>query len=218
MKKFVVAILLSFGLLSVSAAEDSVSESPKAVDFFNRAPMEIASQLSKISRLDMVDFYTSGSTVKSQNRLGRKVAIKELRDNMISWQDDDSVTVTIAVLPSPRSFLTDTALLVIRTLPSPLADSEIKIYTTNWGEVNNSTFQQPKLKDWLDTSDRKIVEKAEEQLPFMLVTASFDPDTETLVLTNRTANFFVEGDKPEILKYLKPELRYQWKNIFVKQK
>lgn len=195
--------LLMLPFLSSSAIERAT---PSAADFFCSAPAEIVSGLPEISRLDMIDYFNSGSSVKSDNRLGQKVGLTALKDELISWQDDDSVAMAMAVLP----FKNDTLLMIVRTVVTPLPDSEIMFYDTSWQPTVQNVFVAPSLKDWLSVKDKKTVANAEEVLPFMLVTAVYDPDDKLLVLTNRTSDYFVESDTPEAVGLLKKELRYQW--------
>ena len=195
--------LFVFSLFSLSATE---RKERSASDFFCSAPVEIVSGLPEISRLDMIDYFNSGSSVKSDNRLGQKVGLTALKDELIAWQDDDSVTMAMAVLPLKN----DTLLMIVRTVVTPLPDSEIMFYDTSWQPASQNVFVAPTLKDWLAVKDKSTVANAEETLPFMLVTAVYDPDDKLLVLTNRMSDFFVESDTPEAVGLLKKELRYRW--------
>lgn len=195
--------LFAFSLFSLSATERTERS---ASDFFCSAPVEIVSGLPEISRLDMIDYFNSGSSVKSDNRLGQKVGLTALKDELIAWQDDDSVTMAMAVLPLKN----DTLLMIVRTVVTPLPDSEIMFYDASWQPAAQNVFVAPTLKDWLSVRDKNTVANAEETLPFMLVTAVYDPDDKLLVLTNRTSDYFVESDTPEAVGLLKKELRYRW--------
>ena len=202
------AFLLAFITFISAAAQDRHSDGPTAADFFYRAPVTVASGLSDISRLDMVDYFNSGSTVKNENRLGTKVGLKAMRDDLIAWQDDDSVMTTIAVLPAAKG---DTLLMVIRTVQTPFADSEIMAYDSRWQPVaGKKVIPQPQLKDWMTSSDRTVASEVQDALQFMLVTAEYDPAERILTLINRTADYFVPSDRPAALAHLKNELRYQW--------
>lgn len=154
----------------------------------------------------MIDYFNSGSSVKSENRMGQKIGLTELKDELIAWQDDDSVATAIAVLPLKN----DTLLMVIRTVVTPMPDSDITFYDKSWQPYEKKVFQQPTLRDWLSVNDKNTVANAEEVLPFMLVTAVYNPDEKLFVLTNRTEDYFVESDTPEAVRLLKKELRYRW--------
>lgn len=202
------AFLLALIPFISAAAQDRQSDGPTAADFFYRAPLSVASGLSEISRLDMVDYFNHGSSVRNENRLGTKVGLKALCDNLIAWQDDDSVMTAVAVLPASKG---DTLLMVIRTVQTPMADSEILAYDSRWQPLAvKKVIPQPQLKDWLTTNDRAMLREVQDALPFMLVTAEYDADAHVLTLINRTADYFVPSDRPAALDHLKKELRYQW--------
>lgn len=205
--KTLYAFLLSLISFVSAAAEDRPAGGPTAADFFYRAPLGVASGLSEISRLDMVDYFNHGSSVKNENRLGQKVGLKALRDELIVWQDDDSVTTAIGVLPSVKG---DTVLVVIRTVCTPLKDSELSVYDKNWQPMAAKVLPQPGLKDWLTSTDRETIGQVEDAVPFMLVTAEYDADAKELIMKNRTSSYFAASDTPAVLAKLKKELRYQW--------
>lgn len=208
MAKSLISAFIS--LLALPLTAMSQTSAPVAADFFNSAPIDVATGLSQISRLDMVDYFNSGSTVKSENRLGRKSALKSLSDEMIVWQDDDSVTTAIVVLPGVTASKSDTLLMVIRTIAEPMPDSELSFYDSGWHRVDDKRFPHPSLSDWVKPEGRKAMGEIGDALPFMLATVNYDPQTKTLVFTNRMSSFFVAGDAPGQLDLLRPELRYSW--------
>ena len=209
-RSLVISFVSLFMLPVAALSQDEPAAASKAVDFFNSAPLDVAGNLSQISRLDMVDYFVSGSTFKSENQLGAKVALKSLGDEMVVWQDDDSVSTAIVVLPSasPRA---DTLLMVIRTIGGPMPDSEVSFYDSGWNEIRDLRgFPRPALKDWVKPAVRRMLAEIGETLPFMLATAGYDAETRTLTLTNRMDSYYVAGDKPDCLALIRPELRYVW--------
>ena len=207
------AFLLTLISFVTAAAQDRPSGGRTAADFFYRAPLGVASGLSEISRLDMVDYFNHGSSVKNENRLGQKVGLKALRDELIVWQDDDSVTTAIGVVPTQKG---DTVLVVIRTVCTPLTDSELTAYDKSWQPLSDKVLPQPALKDWVTSTDRRVIAQIEDALPFMLVTAEYAPETKEIILKNRTSSYFAASDTPDALAYLKKELRYQWNGSMFK--
>lgn len=206
------AFLLAAVTISV-AAQDRQSDGPTAADFFSRAPIDIVSQLSEISRLDMIDYFTNGSTVKSENRLGRKVGIKALSDKQIVWQDEDSIVTSLTVLPKVKSAKSDTLLLLISTINGSMPDSEVHYFDKNWKPLSGNDLPNPKLKDWLRVGDKKTIAEVESSIPFILSTAEFDADGDTLVITSRMGDYYPSNESPEALGLLKPELRYKWNGV-----
>ncbi len=210
--RHLVAFLLATVAISV-AAQDRQPDGPTAADFFTKAPIDIASQLSEMSRLDMIDYFTNGSTVKSENRLGRKVGIKALSDKQIVWQDEDSIVTSLTVLPMAKSANSDTLIVVISTVNGSTPDSEVRFFNKSWEPVSGKAMPNPQLKDWLAVTDKKEIVEVEDGLPFILSTAQFDVDGNTLVITNRTSSHYPSDELPDALGKLKPELRYEWNGV-----
>ena len=211
--------LCAFLLTSIAlsaAAQDRQTDGPTAADYFIKAPFDVASQLPEISRLDMIDYFTHGSTVKSENRLGRKVGLVSLSDSQIVWQDEDSVKTTLTVLPMAKSAKADTLLMVIATINGLIPDSEVRFFSKNWEAVSRKDLPQPRLKDWLNVTDKKAIAEVEKAVPFILSTAEYDGGTNTLVITNRTADYYPANEQPDALGKLKPELRYEWNGVTFK--
>ncbi len=201
------AFLLPLIFPIVSAAQSGQSGSPVAADFFDSAPSEIVSWLSPVNRLDMVDYFNSGSAIGTDNRLGGKVRIVAMGDCQIEWQDDDSVSTSLCVLPAAK----DTVLMVIRTFPGRVADSEIKFYTSDWRPASVAPLAMPTLENWMAPGTaRKDKAAVAAAIPFMLSTASYSPDSGILTLTNNVRSYFAEKDVPAEAALLVPELTYQW--------
>lgn len=180
-------------------------EGSAAAGYFSRAPIEVASQLPVYARLDMIDYFNSGSPVKLANRLDAKYSITSIENDKLVYAGEDSVVTTIAVLPSVKS---DTVLMVIRTLPSPVRDSEVILYDTSWRPLDQKSFPRPGIKDWL-LPGKKMPDDAEE-VPFMLAVADYDPQSGVLTFSNVTGDFFAKDDRPATLGDFKSEVKYIW--------
>lgn len=207
-------LITSIALLA--AAQDRQTDGPTAADFFIKAPFDVASHLTEMSRLDMIDYFTNGSTVKSENRLGRKVGLVSLSDSQAVWQDEDSVKTTLTVLPVTKSAHADTLLVVISTINGLIPDSEVRYFNKDWQTLSGKDLPKPQLKDWLKVTDKKTIADVEQTLPFILSIAEFDGETNTLVITNRTADYYTSDGMPEAIGNLKQELRYEWNGVTFK--
>lgn len=207
---FFMAVVAPF----ISSAPSHPTNKPVAADFFNSAPSELVSYLTPVNRLDMIDYFNSGSTVGTENRLGSKVRILSMDDKHVRWEDDCSVTTTIVVLPFTNSILDKTLLILIRTFNGNWPDSKVSYYENDWSHPldpnDNVGLPNPKLKDWLVNKDKNTRAEVAESIPFMLYTAEYDLECDILIFTNRMADFFRSGDTPPALKKLKPELGYFW--------
>lgn len=188
-----------------SPVQAQAPEGSAVAGYFSNAPIEIMSQIPAYARLDMIDYFNSGSSVKLANRLDAKYSIVSLEKDKLVYQDEDSVVTAIAVLPAAKS---DSVLMVIRTLPLPMHDSEITLYDTSWHRLDSRTFPRPGFKDWL-MPGKKLSDNAVE-MPFMLTVADYDADSRVLTFRNVTGDFFTDDDRPAVLGDFKTELKYIW--------
>lgn len=183
----------------------AIAQNPTSLDYFSRAPIDIASELDQYSRLDMADYFTHHANGKVQNRLGQKFHMTALSPEMLIYQDEDSTLTAIAAIPVAKS---DTILLQIITITTPFTDSRIFFYNKNWHPLTAQPLQLPNLKDWLIYA--KHSKEVEADLPFILSTASYNPESQTITLKNNTASFYYKNETPKFLQYLKPQLIYFW--------
>lgn len=195
--RLILSLLAALALMPASALRPSV-------DAFCRAPIDVVNYLPEYSRLDMVDYYESGSSVASDSYLGNKIHITVLDSMSLSYAVDDSVRVTIALLPTS----TDTLTMVIKELPAPVYDSTVNFYDKRWRLLAPVQFKAPRFSDWL--KDKKRADAVAFDIPFVMATAAFDPATQRLVYTNRTDRYFSDRERPETLGELLHELVYQW--------
>lgn len=210
------AVLLAVLGLPVSAGQPEPNGNRQARDLFFEAPAEIVDGLTDVDRHVMVEYYKHGMNVKVSNRLSQKVGLVSVAPDMIVWSDADSVTTAMAILPAKMAKSTfgknysDTIVMIIKTVETPFPDSAIEFYARNWLPIKSKWLSSPQLKDWMKPEARKQIEKVRETIPFILSTASYNPDDCTLIYTNRTSDYYDADEMPEELGLLKPELRYRW--------
>ena len=70
----------------------------KSVDAFTNAPMSVFPLLDKNARLDMVDYFNSGSTTATQNSLQGRSRVTELTDNDIKIAMTDASSYQLSIL------------------------------------------------------------------------------------------------------------------------
>lgn len=203
-RQIIVALTIFVSTLPVSVSAQT-PEGSAVAGYFSRAPIEIASQLPTYARLDMIDYFNHGSSVKLANRLDAKYSILSMENDKLVYAGEDSIVTTIAVLPTAKS---DTVLMVIRTVPVPVHDSEVTLYDTSWHRIDRPAVPRPGFKDWL-LPDRKLPDNAEE-IPFMLSVADYDAESRVLTFRNVTGDFFAKDDRPAALDDFKSEVKYIW--------
>ncbi len=172
--------------------------------FGDTAADSVFISLPAVSRLDMVDYFTSAMTNPTKNELGSLSRITSLNDTTLTIDYTSGVTLELTLLPGPKPVL-----MLIETLPLPERDSRISFYDENWQPLSKSPLKAPSLNDWLTADGQRHRDEVEATLPFILSTAHYDAPAGQLVLTSTTDSYF-SGEKPHELKYLRPGLVYLW--------
>ena len=175
---------------------------------FVSAPRSVIVAIDSLTRLDMIDYYNSGSTVASRNSLGGESSVTELSKDAITVATSRSSQVTIALLPSGKR---DTVLMVINTLALPVADSFIEMYDRNWNRLSSSKYEIPShnnLKMWLQPQSKGVTTDIENHVPF--ISALYTYSDCVLRVTNTLSRLLPREEYDEIKDYLKSEICYRW--------
>lgn len=185
-------------------------------DFFVSAPRQVIPLLDKNSRLDMIDYFNSGLGTSTPNNLGGGSALTSLGDNRMDIKLTEGSNMELALVSAG----TDTLLVVINTVLTPVADSKLAMYSPDWSaNVTSRTFATPSLSDWLTQAGSKRSGDVAQVLPFMLVQYDFAPETGILTLTNNTRKFVGEEIYQIVEGLIYPQLIYKWNGKkFEKQK
>lgn len=172
---------------------------------FVEAPRNVLPLLDRNARLDMLDYFNSGLTTKTSNKLNGSSAVTAVSHEQVAVQMTDASTCHIAVIPASK----DSLIAVITTVSTPAPDSKMTVYSSDFKhELTTSVFSKPTLKEWL--TDGGSLGTVEAMVPFLLISYSYDPSTGILTLTNNTKTFLSEDVYTIVEPYLKKEIRYKW--------
>lgn len=160
--------------------------------------------LTAVSRLEMVYYFQSGMSNPTQSEFGGYSRVTALSDTCLTVDCGESVRQDLVLLPGKKPVL-----MLIETLALPEHDSRVRFFDSQCQELKNPPMKQPQLADWLVDKNAVHRDEVEYVLPFMLSTASFNPEDMTLIYTS-TADSYFAGEKPAALKYLRPRLVYKW--------
>lgn len=160
--------------------------------------------LTAVSRLEMVYYFQSGMSNPTQSEFGGYSRVTALSDTCLTVDCGESVRQDLVLLPGKKPVL-----MLIETLALPEHDSRVRFFDSQWQELKKPPMKQPQLADWLVDKNAVHRDEVEYVLPFMLSTASFNPEDMTLIYTS-TADSYFAGEKPAALKYLRPKLVYRW--------
>ncbi|MDE6334069.1 MAG: DUF3256 family protein [Muribaculaceae bacterium] len=157
-----------------------------ARDFFVSAPDDVLRLLPQSTRLDMLDYYEFGSTRPSINAYGGEARMTSLADASLSFDMDKDVNMQLAIIPAAKS---DTLLAVITTLHMPVADSDIRFYSTDWQPIAKAPFAMPGYAEWLSPGGLADRRDVQAELLFMPVSADFDREAKVLRLANKALDY-----------------------------
>ena len=181
LSRFIVSVTAAMALLAGFAVEART-----AADFFVSAPDEVLPLVPQSTRLDMLDYFSSGLSTTSPNATRGRARIMLNEPTKLQAELSRDSNIQIALFPAER----DTVVAVIETVLTPVADSSVSFYDTSW---NLLALTMPSLKpiDFVPESLRKEASKAE--LPDVVFgRIDFNPETGYLTVNNTTAGYYAE--------------------------
>lgn len=198
-------------MLAIAACHNA-APAREAADFFVGAPPEVAGIFDANTRLDMLDYFRSGLSTPSTNALGRNSRITALSPTSVSVEVSPTTSVQLALVEVKN----DTLVAVIETVATPIPDSGIRFYSTDWQKVAEPAM--PGMADFVDPAKRKEAAKAEVP-PLSFVTAVFDPQTQLFRFTDTSGGYYHASEMPELRSYTVPEIAMKFNGKkFVKAK
>lgn len=177
-----------------------------ASEAFASAPSVVFPLLERNARLDMIDYFNSGSSTPSKNKLSGQARITAITDKTLSFAMSGASSYDVIVLPCGG----DEIIALIETVATPVPDSNISFYDTDWNKLDGKYLEVPQLKHWLTDEGKENQSMVEVMMPFMLVGYEYDAETAMLTLTNNVSQFLSEDIYSQISPYLRSSLTYKW--------
>lgn len=204
MKKTLFALLSALIIVPVLGAQAQPGQftAPKA---FSEAPLSIFPSIDKMTRLDMIDYFNSGSPKPSKNMFKGDCRILSADDSQITISTSEISNVEMSLIP----LKTDTIVMVITTLKTPQEDSTVKFYRRNWEELTPSPFAMPELSDWMLPQAKQHKDDIENMVPFILARITYNTSTATLTLKNNTAESLPE-EAEWAMPLLRDSINFNW--------
>ncbi|MDR2473172.1 MAG: DUF3256 family protein [Tannerella sp.] len=174
---------------------------------FIAMPNEQIVLLEEAWRKDIIDLYRSGKPATLENRLRGKSTLLKLNDNYLLLQLTERSTLEMRLLP----LINNTFIIcVITTVSAPVADSNVKFYTTEWKEVKKDDLMKPvDVKRFL--KDKNISTAAPEYVTLVaaldmhLLKYSLNEDNNNITAEYMTLQYLDNETKRTILPLLKTE-------------
>ncbi|MDE7385770.1 MAG: DUF3256 family protein [Muribaculaceae bacterium] len=196
-KYILLPLLLVAGGISASAL------TPR--EAFIKAPADIIETIDSITRLDMLDYYDSGSSVASRNAFGGEASVRSANDVSITVSTSNVAEVTLIPLAAGR----DSVLLVINTLALPTPDSYAVTYDQNWHLATGMSLPDHNSLDlWMLPSGRNVRDKIENAIPFVPAIYTFNDGT--LTMTQTLSKLIPADDYTFVKPYLRPSISFKW--------
>lgn len=174
---------------------------------FVSAPQLVFPTLFDSMKLDMIDYYNSGMDKSSTNLYEGQSRITSIAPQSLTVELSPASHSQIALLPSSA----DTLVMVLHTLLVPGADSQLTIYTSDWSKnITSRHFTQPDFALWLTADGKKHADKVDAMVPFLLVGYEYNPETQTLTLTNNVEQCLSKEAYRDVKDYLLTSLQYKW--------
>lgn len=177
-----------------------------AAEAFASAPQSVFPLLDKNARLDMIDYFNSGSSTSSRNKLDGTSRIVNLTDDDAKIDMTDASSYQLSIIPAGN----DSIISVISTVATPAHDSHITFYDRTWKKLPDGMFKAPEIKEWLTPDARKNPSMVTSMIPFMLAEYVYNPADKSLTLTNNLKEFMSPDTESMIAPYLLPSLVYVW--------
>lgn len=178
-----------------------------SLDAFINAPVEVFPSIDRMTRMDMADYFNSGSQKPSKNVFKGNCCILSASPDQVTVATTDISQAEISLLPMKG----DTIIMLITTLLTPVPDSSVKFYTyPQWEPIEKGLFIVPGLDEW--TADDNSTPRAdlENAVPFILASLTYDIATHRLVLENKLGDYLPREANDIAKGALKQRLVYQW--------
>lgn len=194
-----------------------VAQARTVRDFFASEPDDLFMLLPHNARLDMLDYYDSGQTVDMRNNLGDSTRLIDLTDNYLKVQMSSAKHVEIRLLNWSKR---DTIIAVVETVFTPVPDSRITFYNSNWSPLETiRPLKMPTIDDFfLPAANRDMRNKVHAAAPFFCIELTFTgTDHDVLVARHNLRRFLDADDYAAIAPALRESISYQIKGAKFKK-
>ena len=178
-------------------------------DVFTAMPDSVFELLTQKGRRDMLDFYNNHMEAKVRNRLNDYSQLDTLTDDFLRLRLSTSSSAEMKLLQTEDS---TTIICLVRSITSPVADSRVQFFTTDWQPVRWIELPNPSTKDFFSEApdsvsrDLSFAQRSIDDLRFVAV--SIDP-VEPILTFILSVDELNTDEKKLSRRYLR-SLRYRW--------
>lgn len=175
-----------------------------AADFLLSAPLTVIPAVSERGRLEMLEYFKANSDVQVKNMFGGVSKVAVNTPDYVTVDLTDRAQISVAVVPAKR----DTMLALIETVLTPVPDSRVTFYNTDWAKLKRQPGELT-VMDFMDRAALKADPTAE--IPdFPFYTLTYLPDDNSFLAANTTPKYYVRDERPSGMKYMKPAVRVRF--------
>lgn len=174
---------------------------------FADMPDSILEIMTKINRLDCIDFIENNRTAKVRNRFDGYSILDTLTADYLRLQLTATCRVEMKLLP-----LTDTlcCICLSRTYAGPIEETVLNFYSSDWTPIPlESMITLPQYDDfWMENSTETADLQHLQDMHF--ITASLSPDNFNLIFTLLPGE--VDPNKIPAFKHALHPITYEWES------
>lgn len=170
---------------------------------FIKSPASVLPTLDKNTRLDMVDYFKGGMATASPTSLNGEARVTSMSDRQIEFTTSENGRMSM----SPVKYGRDTVIVVVKTIDLPAPDSRVELYSwPGWNLIDSK--DSGVVADWVTPAARKDNRTAdvENALNFMTASATFDPETSTIVFVPTVAAVVSDKEYEKVSPYIHREM------------
>lgn len=188
----------------------NVSNARSIRDFFVNEPHDLFALIDASTRLDLLDYYDTGRIVSSQNNLGDDTQFIKVTDDFLSIQLSESSEVEMRLLFPSKN---DTIIVVNSTIKSPVEDSKLEFFDTNWNTLDTKKFiTLPLIKSFISIpkEDKTPQNYILDAIDFPLISYSINPENASITASQNMEKYMSKEEYMKIAKYLIPTITYNF--------
>lgn len=179
--------------------------------FYISMPEILDPVLSQKQRYELLEYAKSGLGDKVSNKFNQQTIITQLDtiNNYIQVKNTESSTFEMFLFENNS----ETVIGVIKTVCSPICQSHINFYNTNW-QKHPIDLKMPSATDWL-TSNINDFEKNNlyNILSVSFISLQYDPISKNIIAQNNSLEYLDTQEKEKLEdKVIKKDFIYTFQN------
>ena len=174
-------------------------------------PGNVLADVTPNLRAELLAYYIGGTKVEKDNDMGEKCGIDTVTDQYLRLHTSVSREVQMRLLVKGKH-KGDTVVAVIETVKTPIPDSRLTFYDTQWNpaQAKRVVKEFPSIDAFYRTGIAKDAKAdTEQRIDFAVISLDFEgKDFGTLVARQRLQEFYSKDDYAKIGKSLYSTLTY----------